>query len=140
MKKIIAIVGLCIMLACCITVGAAFAKTSEERITELAKQHDKVVEAQCVVYNRTCLIALKTEKFSTKSDYDKFVEELRQKIENECEIDLVFVTRSPKAMHAITQLNKLDETERKEAIEKLIERELNRRDHGGSKPIQPRML
>lgn len=140
MKKIIAIVGLCIMLACCATATAAFAESCEQHIVEIATAHDKVVEAQCVVYNRMCVLALKTEKFNTKSDYDKFKEELCAKIETDCEIDFVFVTRSPKVMYKLTQLNKLSEDERKQAIEELIENELHRHNKGDKKPIQPRML
>ena len=100
----------------------AFASTEcEQKICELAKACEKVTEANCVVYERSAVVAIKTEKFTTKSDYQKFVKELTDKIKNECEVDNVYVTRNPKVMKEIEQLSKLSEQQREEAIEKLIE-------------------
>lgn len=140
MKKVITVVALCLALCCCITTACAFAKNNDEQhVTDIAKSYDKVLDAQCVIYKRMCVLAIKTEKFSTKSDYDKFVEEMTAKIENDCEVDRVFVTRSPKAMFKLTELNKLSDEQRQQAIENLIDQELHRHD-GDKKPIEPRML
>lgn len=140
MKKFIATIALCMLILSCAVIPTAVAAGCEQHIVEIATAHDKVVEAQCIVYNRACLLAIKTEKFSTKSEYDKFKEDLTAQIENDCEVDSVFITRSPKVMHQLAQLNKLSDDERQKAIEEMIERELNRRDSGERKPIQPRML
>lgn len=140
MKKIIAAIALCILVVSCAVIPTAYAAGCEQIIVEIATAHEKVVEAQCIVYNRACLLAIKTEKFSTKSEYDKFKEDLTAQIENDCEVDSVFITRSPKVMHKLAQLSKLSDDQRQKAIEDLIEQELNRRDNGGRKPIQPRML
>lgn len=139
-KKIIAALALLLIFVSCAVTSTAFAAGCEQHIAEIATAHDKVVEAQCIVYNRACLLAIKTEKFSTKSEYDKFKEELTAQIENDCEVDSVFITRSPKIMHQLAQINKLSDGERQKAIEDLIEHELNRRDNGERKPIQPRWL
>lgn len=139
MKKIIAIVLLMTLLACCAT-GVVYAETQEQHIISLATKHDKVTDAKCVVYKRVCLLAIKTEKFSTKSEYDKYVEELIEQIKKDCEVDKVFVTRSPKAMFKLNELSKLSEEQRQKELEEMIERELERREHGHEHKIPPKML
>ena len=121
MKKII--IALLALLTLALTVApVALAETEcETNICEMAKQNEKVKDAKCVVYNRTAVVAIRTEKFSTRSQYDVFVKQLTEQIRSECEVDHVFVTRNPKIMKQIEGLAKLDENERDEAIEKLIE-------------------
>lgn len=136
MKKIIAILLLATLLVS-FAAATAFAETSEQYVKELATQHDKVVSAECVIYKRACVVALKTEKFTTKSEYDGFVDELAEKIKTDCEVDYVYVSRSPKLMNRLVELNKLDEDERAKAIEEMIQKQL---EHGEHKPIMPRML
>lgn len=138
MKKIVAIILLAALLACC-TAAVAFAETQEQRIVSLATKHDKVTDAKCVVYKRICLLAIKTEKFNTKSEYDKYVEELSNQITSQFEVDKVFVTRSPKAMFKLNELSKLSEEQRQKEIEEMIKRELDRRDHD-IKHVPPKML
>lgn len=138
MKKLITVILLATLLACCAT-AVAYAETQEQHIVNLATQHEKVTDAKCVVYNRVCLLAIKTEKFSTKSEYDKYIEELIKQIKKDCEVDNVFVTRSPKAMFKLNELSKLDDEERQKAIEEMIQRELDRRDRE-PKRLPPKML
>ena len=93
-------------------------------------ENDKVTQAQCVIYERCCVVAIKTEKFTTKSEYDKYVDELSEKIKNECNVDHVFVSRNPKVMVEITKLAEKSPAEREKAIKELLYREIFRREHG----------
>jgi len=122
MKK--AIIAAILILTICCSLGTAFAATSEEHICELALQNEKVLKAECVVYHRACVLAIKTEKFSTRSEYEKFCEDLTQKVKNDCEIEYVVITRSPKVFHKINALNKLPEDKRNELIEDIVNREM----------------
>lgn len=125
MKKLILVALLTIMLA--LTIGqAALAETCEEKICKLATENEKVTEAQCVIYERCCVVAIKTEKFTSKSQYDKFVEELKEKIKADNEVDHVFVTRNPKVMVEIKELANKSESERNEAIKQMLDKEIFR--------------
>ena len=115
----------------------AFASTEcEQKICQLATSNEKVTDAKCIVYERTTVVAIKTEQFTTKTDYQNYVKELEEKIKSECEVDNVFVTRNPKVMKQIEALSKLDEQQRNDAIQKLIEEVSNRKPH--IKPLLPR--
>lgn len=136
MKKIVTIILLAALLLSC-TAAFAFAKENEQYVCELATKHDKVLAAECVIYKRACVIAIKTEKFTTKSEYDKYVNNLTDQIKTDCEIDYVYVSRSPKLMSKLVELNKMSEDDRAKAIEELIQKQL---ENGGHKPIMPRFL
>ena len=125
MKKLLLISLLTILLA--LTIGQlAFAETCEEKICKMATDNEQVTEAQCVIYERCCLVAIKTEKFTSKSQYDKYVNELTEKIKAECEVDHVFVTRNPKVMVKIKTLAEKSESEREEMIKELLDKEIFR--------------
>ena len=136
MKKLL--LALLIVAAVTLCVGQlAFAETEcEVKICELAKSHEKVKEAKCIVYERNCVIAIQTEQFTQKSDYEKYVKELVEKVKAECEVDHVFVTRNPKVMKKIEELNKLSEQERDEAIQKLLQ---EIKHHKPRRPMLPKM-
>ena len=136
MKKLI--VALLLVATVALTVGQlAFAATDcEQKICELAKANDKVTDAKCVVYERSAVVAIKTEQFTTKSEYQKYVKELEESIKSECEVDHVYVTRNPKVMKQIDQLSKLDEQKRDEAIRNLIEDVIQHKTH--IKPVLPK--
>ena len=110
----------------------AFAQTCEEKICKLATENEKVTEAECIIYQRCCLLAIKTEKFTTKSEYDSYVKELTEKIKNEFQVDHVIVTRNPKIMMKIKAIAAKPEAERNAAIEELIDRIIRnpKPDHG----------
>lgn len=137
MKKLL--LALLIIAAVALSVGQlAFAETAvEQKICEMAKTNEKVKDAKCVVYERNCIIAIKTEQFTQKSDYETYVKELVEKVKSECELDRVFVTRNPKVMKEIEELAKLDEQQRDETIQKLIEEVVRRKPH--IKPFLPKM-
>ena len=123
MKKLVLLTLLTIMLA--LTVGQiAFAETCEEKICKMATENEKVTEAQCVIYERCCVVAIKTEKFISRNEYDKFVGELKEKIKDECEVDHVFVTRNPKVMVEIKALANKPQAEREKIIKELLDREI----------------
>ena len=125
MKKLLLISLLTILLT--LTIGQlAFAETCEEKICKMATDNEQVTEAQCVIYERCCLVAIKTEKFTSKSQYDKYVNELTEKIKAECEVDHVFVTRNPKVMVKIKTLAEKSESEREEMIKELLDKEIFR--------------
>ena len=108
----------------------------EQKICELAKSNEKVKDAKCVIYERNCVVAIKTEQFTQKSDYDNYVKELTEKIKSECNVERVFVTRNPRVMKQIEQLAKLDEQQRQDAIQKLIDEVAKHKSH---KPLLPKM-
>lgn len=130
MNKLILISLLTILLALCVG-QVAFAETCEEKVCKLATENDNVCEAECIIYERCCVVAIKTEKFTTKTQYDKYVTELTEKIKSECEVDHVFVTRNPKVMVKIKTLAGKSETEREQIIKELLEKEIfrNERDN-----------
>ena len=132
MKKLVLVALLTILLA--LSIGQmAFAQTCcEEKICQMATENEKVIDAACVIYERCCVVALKTEKFTSKNEYDSFVKELTEKIKAEYEVDRVIVTRNPKIMMQIKALADKSETERDEAIKELIDKIVRhpRPDHG----------
>ena len=125
MKRLVLLTLLTIILT--LSIGQlAFAETCEEKICKMATENEKVAEAQCVIYERCCVVAIKTEKFTSKNEYDKFVDELTEKIKVECEVDHVFVTRNPKVMIKIKALAEKSQTEREQAIKELLDKEIFR--------------
>ena len=126
MKKLILFALLTVILA--LSIGqVAFAETCcEEKICKLATENDKVTEAQCVIYERCCIVAIKTEKFTSKNEYEEYVKELTEKVKAECEVDHVFVTRNPKVMTQIQHLANKTEAEREEIIKQLLDKEMYR--------------
>ena len=137
MKKLL--LALLIIAAITLSVGQlAFAETEcEQKICELAKEHAKVKDAKCVVYERNCVIAIKTEQFTQKSDYESYVKDLVEKVKAQHEVDHVFVTRNPKVMKQIEELSKLNEQQRNEALQKLIEEVVRHKPH--IQPFLPKM-
>ena len=129
MKKLVLLTLLTIISV--LSIGqVAFAETCEEKICQLATEHEKVIEAQCVIYERCCVVAIKTEKFTTKTEYDLFVNELTNKIKNECNVDHVLVSRNPRVMVEIKKLAEKSPTEREKFIKELLNREMFKREPG----------
>lgn len=137
MKRLLLAVLIIVAVALSVS-QLAYAETAcEQKICELAKANEKVKDAKCIVYERNCVVAIKTEQFNTKSDYSKYVKELVEKVKSECEVDHVFVTRNPKVMKEIEALSKMDEPQRNETIQKLIEDVMRHKaDH---KPMLPKI-
>ena len=137
MKKIL--LALLIVVAVALSIGQlAFAQTAcEQKICEFAKTNEKVKDAKCIIYERYCVVAIKTEQFTQKSDYENYVKELVEKVKADCEVEQVFVTRNPKVMKQIEELSKLDEQQRDQAIQKLIEEVIRHKPH--IKPMLPKM-
>lgn len=139
MKKILLTLALILTFVSIIPAYAS-ATAEEERICDMAKDHEKVLEAKCLIYARVCVVALKTEGFVTKSEYSKFCGELKDNIKSEYDgIDKVYFTRSPKVMQQISRLSNFSDEQRTEEIQKIIQDILNKYDKG-IKPIMPRDL
>lgn len=136
MKKICLAFALILAVAVIIPIAAQAATEQEAQICALVKEKDKIVDAQCVVYQRNCVIAIKTEKFTSKTDYEEFATQLEKEIAEKYDLDKVLITRSPKVMHAITQLNKMSDEERESTIQKFIDKLFHRDQQPG---IQPRI-
>lgn len=121
MKKII--FALSLALVAVFAFGAvAYAQTdTEKQIEQLALQNDKVKQAKCLVHQRKCVIAVKTEKFTTQSEYSAYVDSLVQQVKSQFSVDTVIVTRNPKVMHEISRLADLSETERTEEIQRIFQ-------------------
>lgn len=136
MKKLL--LTLLVLVAVALSIGQiAFAETDcEQKICELAKANEKVKDAKCVVYERNCIVAVRTEQFTQKSDYEVYVKELNEKIKAEYDVEHVFVTRNPKVMKQIEELTKLDEQQRDKAIQRLIEEVVRHKPH--IKPMLPK--
>lgn len=115
----------------------AFATTQQQEteIAALAQANPKVKTAKCIVYQRNCIVALQTEKFANKTEYDQFRQELENEIIQKYSIEKVIISRNPKVMHAISRIEKMSETEREQAIERFLQQYSN-----GDRPpmIQPR--
>lgn len=124
MKKILTVIILA--LAFVLMGTAAYALDVETQIAEMATKNEKVIKAECIVYQRTCVVAIKTEKFSTKTEYETYRQNLIKTIKDNYEVDNVIVTRNPKVMAEIERLRNLSEEERSKEIEKILERELQR--------------
>ena len=131
---VLPILALILLLLPC--TAFASATTQEKEIAQIAESSEKVKTAKCLVYERTCVIALQTEKFTDKSAYDQFRTELEMEILEKYNLDKVIITRNPKIMHAIERLQQMSETEREEAIQKFFE-QCKEGDHRPPK-VQPR--
>lgn len=123
MKKIIVLAILTILL---LSTFVAAATEIETNIANVAMQNENVVRANCIVYRRYCLIALQTRKFTSREEYESYVENLADKVKSDYEIDKVIVTRSPKALKAIDALNDFDDETKQKYIEKLLTEELKK--------------
>jgi len=130
---ILPILVLSLLLLPCTALAAVNAQ--ETQIAELAQAHEKVKSAKCIIYQRTCVVALQTEKFANKSEYDQFRQELEKEILQNYNLDKIIVSRNPKVMYAISRLEKMSETEREQAIEKFLEQYY---DNDRPPMIQPR--
>ena len=129
MKKLVLLALLTVILT--LSIGQiAYAETCEEKICKIATENEKVIEAECVIYERCCVVAIKTEKFTSKNEYDSFVKQLTEKIKEQCEVDHVIVTRNPKIMVQIKALAEKPAEEREQAIKELLDREIARRNPG----------
>lgn len=120
MKKFL--VALIVIMTLALAMGSvASAQTETEgAICDLAKQNDKVLDAKCVVWERTAIVAIKTERFSAKSAYKEFVNKLTDEITSQFQVDRVIVSRNPKVMKQVEAISQLEGTEREEAIKNLI--------------------
>lgn len=136
MKKILFALALILSITVLLPCMANAATKTESEIAELVKSNDKICEAKCVVYENACVVAIKTEKFLSKNEYDKFKEQLQTELCEKFNLGAIVITRNPKAMHAISEIEKMSEKEREAAIEKFVDFELNRRPHHPQ--IQPR--
>lgn len=136
-QKITLIILAALMMALLILPCTAFASVQQQEaeIAELAQAHEKVKTAKCIVYQRACVVALQTEKFANKSEYDEFCQNLKAEILQQYNLDKVVISRNPKVMHAITRLEKMSETEREQAIEKFLQQYY---DNDRPPMIQPR--
>ena len=136
MKKLVIYLALA-MLVLAIVPSMAMATTTENEIANLAMQNPKVVKAKCVVYERNCLVAIQTEKFQSKTEYCKFVEQFESQVKAQYQIDNILVTRNPKVMSKLDHFEKLSERERNAEIQKLIEYLLNKPTPLPARPIKP---
>ncbi len=124
MKKLL--IFLSISLICIALLPTfAMATTTEQDIENLATTEQKVLRAKCIIFERNCLIAIQTEKFATKSEYKEYTEQLKNIIKEKYQIDNVGITRNPKLMKEMEMLQLLDEQQRSEQIQQIIERYLN---------------
>ncbi|MCH5157087.1 MAG: YhcN/YlaJ family sporulation lipoprotein [Clostridiales bacterium] len=137
MKKFL--LTLLIMAVLALSIGQlAFAETDcEQKICQMAKSNEKVKEAKCIVYEGNCIVAVRTEQFTQRSEYETYVKQLVENIKAECGVERVFVTRNPRVMKQIEELSKMDEQQRDEAIRKLIDEVIRHKPH--IRPIAPKI-
>ena len=121
MKKIIVIVLLLLCVNCTIFANANTTKV-EEDVQKLAISLDNITDAKCIVHHRICVVAVKTEKVVTKSQYENLKKKLEEEITKNYQIDAVIVTRNVKIFKQIEELNKLEDNERAMEIEKILQK------------------
>ncbi len=125
LKKLLLTVAL-VLAIMAIAPTFAFADTNQsQQIVDIVKQNEKVLDAKCVVYQRNCVIALKTEKFVSKAEYDEFKTEIEKTVTEKFNVDKVYVTRNPRIMHAIEKFEMLPENEKQEFIENILDKLTN---------------
>ena len=129
MKKAILSILTVILAVVALAPVAAYATTQETDVCDFVKEQDKIVDAKCLVYENNCIVAIKTEKFLNKTEYDKFKEDLKQKLEDEFDFDHIVITRSPKLMHAVEEISKMSEKEREQAVKEFFENIKNNHSH-----------
>lgn len=137
MKKVLmSIVTLTLAIAVLVPAAAYASTTEETAVCDFVKKQDKVVDAKCLTYENNCIVAIKTEKFLSKSEYDQFKENLKQQLTDKYNFENVIITRNPKAMHAIQEISKLSNSEREKAAKDFLEKLTSPRPD--KLPIQPR--
>ena len=137
MKKMLIFFATLMLIVLAMPIFANAATSQETEICNKVKESEKVKEAQCVVYKNSCVLAIQTEKFATKSEYDVFKTQLQKELTEQFGLEKVLVTRSPKAMHTIAKLSALTESEREKAIEEFVENEFH--NHKPHRPIIPKL-
>lgn len=125
MKKLVTFFAI-LLLTLAVAPTFALATTTEQEICDFALQNDKIKKAKCVVYERSCIVAIQTEKFANKTEYCNFVTDFENQVREKYQIDNVFVTRNPKVMNRLDKLDTLDDTQKQEEIQKLIGNFLNK--------------
>lgn len=125
MKKIVTFLTI-LLLVLAVAPTLAVATTTEQEICDIALQNDKIKRAKCVVYERSCIVAIQTEKFANKTEYCNFVEDFENQVRGKYQIDNVFVTRNPKVMSHLDKLDELEDTQKQAEIQKLVEHILNK--------------
>lgn len=128
MKKIILIILLVALIAT-LMVSVCFATDRENEISNTIKTYDKITDARCVIYENNCVVAIKTEKFTSQSEYETFKTSLEKEICDKYNLEHLIITRSPKAMHGIKAISQLSDEERTDAIKKFVEFHLSPKPH-----------
>lgn len=128
MKKIVYTLLLITLASMLLSLPLAQASQTEDEISALAAQHDKVVKASCVVHERNCIVALQTKKFTSREEYLQYTEQLKSAVTEKYEIDNVFITRNPRVMRAIDKLSELDDNKKQEMLQRLLDDELRHRE------------
>ncbi len=119
-KKLLVVLSLILILACACP---AIAKTRTEEVNDYAKTFNNVKNALSLIIGNDCYVALHLEKITQKTIFDKKTEEIRNAIAQKFGFDNVFITSSPKVFHYVNKINNtIDENERQQLIEKLIEK------------------
>lgn len=135
-KTLLSILTIMLAVAVLVPVAAYASTTQETEISEFVKKQDKVTDAKTLVYENNCIVAIKTEKFLNKSEYDSFKKNLYKQLEGKFDFDHLVVTRSPKVMSAIEEISKKSESEREQAIKDLLEKVFSKRPQ--KLPLEPK--
>lgn len=125
MKKLVTFLVI-LLLVLAVVPTLAIATTTEQEICDIVLKNDKIKKAKCVVYERSCIVAIQTEKFANKTEYCNFVTDFENQVREKYQIDNVFVTRNPKVMNRLDKLDTLDDTQKQAEIQKLVEHLLNK--------------
>ena len=137
MKKWLIFLATLTLFVLAMPVLANAATSQETEICNKVKEKEKIKEAQCVVFKNNCILAIETEKFATKSEYDVFKMQLQKEVTEQFGLERVLITRSPKAMHTIAKLASMTENEREKAIEEFVENEFH--NHKPHRPFIPEL-
>ena len=131
MKYLVATICIALAVALCAP-SVAMATNLESQIESNAQQHPNVEKARCVVYNNCCLLCIKPQKISTKSNFDQMKQELQQQICQLQNFSIVVVSMSPRVMQAIDSTDGMDESQKQQFVQDLLQRAL---EHLSTHPL-----
>ena len=138
MKKIVIYLALALLVLAVLTTFA-MATSAEKEICDIAMQNPKVTKARCIVYEGNCIVAIKTEKFESRTEYCEFLQNFETQVKQKYHVENIVVTRNPKVMSKLAHLEKLNQNERNAEVQKLIEHLLNRPMPLPIHPVKPPM-
>ncbi|MCM1043136.1 MAG: YhcN/YlaJ family sporulation lipoprotein [Corallococcus sp.] len=108
-------------------IPSAYAMTkTEQQIADDVKNMDNVKDAVVVIYGDKCVIALRTQKVIKKSQCNEIKNAVRETaLKADGKLNDIFVTCNVKVFVEAEKIAQMDENQRQQAIETLLDRLAN---------------